>query len=126
MSHAISWFEIPASDLARAKRFYESILQATMMEPPPAMGLKMAFFAADWQHGEIGGGIAQGEGEVPAAVGTVVYLNAGEDLSQVLGRVEAAGGKVVMPKTKIPMEDTGYIALFLDTEGNKVGLSSPK
>jgi uncharacterized protein len=124
MSHAIVWFEIPVNDLKRAKGFYEAIFQTTMMEPPGEM--KTAFFPADWQNGEIGGSLIQEEGNAPAAQGTVVYLNAGEDLSLVLDRVEAAGGKIVMPKMKIPMEDAGFIGLFLDSEGNKVGLASPK
>ena len=122
MPHALSWFEIPAKDLQRAKRFYEAILQATMIEPAGEM--KMAFFPADWQQGEIGGSIVEGEGYVPSDTGTVVFLNGGEDLSKVLDRVVAEGGRVVMPKTAIPMEGGGYFAMFLDSEGNRVGLVS--
>lgn len=124
MPHVVNWFEIPATDLDRAKRFYEAIFMIKMVEPPGPM--KMAFFPADWQQGEIGGSIVEGEGYVPASVGTLAFLNGGEDLSVVLGRVAAAGGRVEMPKTQVPMEDAGYIATFLDTEGNKVGICSPK
>jgi len=47
----------------------------------------------------------------------------GNDLSVPLGRVESAGGKVILPKTGIG-ENRGFIALFIDTEGNKVGFHS--
>jgi predicted enzyme related to lactoylglutathione lyase len=52
----------------------------------------------------------------------LIYLDAGEDLTPVLGRVEPAGGKVVVPKTSIG--EHGAIAVFIDSEGNRVGLHS--
>lgn len=55
--------------------------------------------------------------------GTTVYLDGGDDLSLHLGRIESAGGKVILPKTAIG-ENRGFIALFIDTEGNKVGFHS--
>jgi hypothetical protein len=55
--------------------------------------------------------------------GTTVYLDGGNDLSVPFSRVENAGGKVILPKTAIG-ENRGFIALFIDTEGNKVGLHS--
>ena len=122
MAHVIIWFEIPARDLQRAKRFYEAILQVTMPETSGPM--KMAFFPADWQKGEIGGAVVEGEGYVPSETGTVVYLSGGGDLATVLDRVQGAGGQVLMPKTAIPTEGSGYVAMFLDTEGNKIGLHS--
>ena len=70
----------------------------------------------------VGGAVVQGEGYAPRAEGTLVYLNGGDDLSAVLGRVEAAGGQVVMPKTSIG--ENGFAAFFQDTEGNRVGLHS--
>jgi uncharacterized protein len=122
MANAINWFEIPAKDLARAKKFYETILGMTMIA---AGGSQSAMFPADWQHGEVGGGITVASGNEPSDKGAVVYLNGGADLGVILDRVEAAGGKVLMPKAKIPgMDDAGYIGMFLDSEGNKLGLHS--
>jgi len=72
----------------------------------------------------VGGAIIHGDGFVPSQEGTVVYLNGGSDLSNVLDRVEDAEGSVVLPKTHITPE-VGYIAYFIDSEGNKVGLHSP-
>ncbi len=122
MKNAINWFEIPVTDFTRAKKFYETILDAEIMEMPFPDG-KYGMFPSDMQSG-VGGGLAQGEGFVPSDKGTVVYLNGGEDLSVSLGKVESAGGKIVMPKTSIG--ENGFMAHFIDTEGNRVALHSMK
>jgi predicted enzyme related to lactoylglutathione lyase len=74
-------------------------------------------------HTAVGGAIVHGDGGSPSTNGTLVYLNGGDDLSPMLGRVEEAGGTVVVPKTEIG-NDFGFFAHFIDTEGNKVGLHS--
>jgi uncharacterized protein len=121
MKNAIAWFEIPVSDFARAKKFYEALFDVEL-QTMSAMGMTMAFFPADLQSGGIGGGIIEGQGYVPATIGTLAYLNGGDDLSIPLSRVEAAGGTIVTPKTAIG--ENGFMAYFIDTEGNKVGLHS--
>jgi len=83
----------------------------------------MGFLPADPMQGGIGGAIIKGDGYEPCNKGTIVYLNGGDDLQVLLDRVEAAGGKVLTPKTHIT-EEIGYFAFFLDTEGNKVALHS--
>jgi predicted enzyme related to lactoylglutathione lyase len=119
--NAIHWFEIPTQDLARAVRFYSRVLGIEMasVEMP---GCPMAMFPCGT--GSVGGALVKHEEARPSAQGTMVYLSGGEDLSAPLGRVEAAGGKVVMPKTSIG--EHGFCAMFLDTEGNRVGLHSMK
>ncbi|TDW96191.1 VOC family protein [Dinghuibacter silviterrae] len=121
MANAINWFEIPAKDFARAKSFYETVLGVEIMEMPhPTM--KYGMFPADMASGQVGGGLAQAEGYEPSATGTLVYLNGGDDLSVPLARVEAAGGKVVLPKTSIG--ENGFMAHFIDSEGNRVAFHS--
>ncbi len=122
MKNAINWFEIPVTDFTRAKKFYETILGAEIMEIPFPEG-KYGMFPSDMQSG-VGGGLAQGEGFVPSDKGTIVYLNGGEDLSSSLNKVESAGGKIVLPKTSIG--ENGFMAHFIDTEGNRVALHSMK
>lgn len=56
--------------------------------------------------------------------GSLVYLNGGDDLGFPLSKVEAAGGRILLPKTAIGAN--GFMAHFTDTEGNKVGLHSMK
>ncbi|MCC6997163.1 MAG: VOC family protein [Deltaproteobacteria bacterium] len=125
MPHAISWFEIPTTDFARARTFYEAMLGTTLM-PMEAPGRKMAAFPADWSKGEISGCIVQGQGAQPAATGTLIFLNCDPDLAAALGRVVKAGGKIVLPKTEIPMQGAGHMAIITDTEGNSIGLHSAK
>jgi len=122
MTNAINWFEIPATDFARAKKFYETILAAEIMEMPFPLG-KYGMFPADMQTG-VGGGLVQAEGYTPSKDGTIVYLNGGDDLNIPLSKVESAGGKVIMQKTSIG--ENGFMAQFLDTEGNRVALHSMK
>lgn len=122
MKNAINWFEIPVKNFDKAKNFYETILGANM-QPMEMMGMKSAFFPADLQNG-IGGCITQADGYEPSTKGSLVYLNGGDDLSVPLSKVEAAGGKILMPKTAIG--PNGFMAHFTDTEGNKVALHSMK
>jgi predicted enzyme related to lactoylglutathione lyase len=123
MTNAINWFEIPVTDFTRAKNFYETLLGAEIMEMPFPGG-KYGMLPADMMNGGVGGGLAQGEGFVPSDKGTIVYLNGGDDLSLPLSKVEQAGGKIIMPKTSIGQN--GFMAHFIDTEGNKVALHSMK
>ena len=124
MKNAINWFEIPVSDYERAKKFYSTVLAAEIMdmpETPEMANMKYGFFPCEMEIG-VGGAIVEMEGLNPSADGSVVYLNAGDDLAHPLSRIEAAGGKVLMPKT--PIGENGFIAKFSDTEGNTVALHS--
>ncbi|WP_159476666.1 VOC family protein [Dyadobacter sp. 3J3] len=122
MVNTLNWFEIPATDFARAKAFYATVLDAQIHDDPNP-NMQYAYLPSDPQKGGFGGAIASGENFVPAMTGTTVYLDGGNDLSVPLGRVESAGGTVILPKTAIG-DNRGFIALFIDTEGNKVGFHS--
>ncbi len=120
LTNSVNWFEIPVNDFDRAKLFYSMIYNFEM--PDQIMGsVRMGFFLVE--KGGIGGAIVHGDGYVPSQEGTLVYLNSGKDLSVVLNRVENAGGKIIVPKTKIN-DELGYFAIFFDCEGNKVALHS--
>ena len=122
--NAINWFEIPVDDFERAKMFYSRIFDYEM--PEMAMGSsRMGMFVVDQAAGHVGGAIVKVDDFLPSRHGTLAYLNAGEDLSTILMRVEDAGGRVLQDKTEITPE-FGYYATFLDSEGNKVALHSPK
>ena len=123
MANAINWFEIPASDFDRACEFYEKILEGEIQKMNPHPGVKMGFLP-HFEMGAVGGAVVEGEGYEPSEKGTLPYLNGGEDLSGPLSRVEKAGGKILMPKT--PIGENGFIAQFIDTEGNRVALHSMK
>ena len=123
--HAACWFEIPTVDFGRAIKFYEAVFGYTLhqMDMP---GGKCAFFPCDMQGG-VGGHLWHGEDPTnppnkPSATGPQIFLNADGHMDAVIGRIGAAGGKVILPKTSIGQH--GYIATFLDSEGNRLSLHS--
>ena len=122
--NALNWFEIAVNDITRAKKFYETVFDIEMQQMD-MNGMLMAFFPTENMSTNVGGGLVQHEMYKPSADGAVIYLNGNPDLALPLGKVEGAGGKVVMPKTLIT-EEIGYMAFFTDTEGNKVALHSNK
>ena len=121
MNTPICWFEIPTTDLDRATTFYEAAFAITLRRDSCG-GHPMALFP--YAEPNPGGALVAMPEMAPRDNGTLIYLNGGDDLSVVLKRVPAAGGKVVMEKTCIG-EEIGHIALFIDSEGNRVGLFSP-
>jgi predicted enzyme related to lactoylglutathione lyase len=120
MADVFNWIEIPASDFTRALKFYSAVL-GTTIEPGEFGGLQYSFLPMEGTG--VGGALVAGEGYAPGGDGPVVYFNGGEDLTPMLARAEAAGATVILPKTGIG-EGSGFFALFIDSEGNRVGLHS--
>lgn len=121
-SVAAGWFEIPTQNMERAVKFYESVFEVKL-ELQDFGELQMAWFP--WDHQGLGAGgslVYQPEHYQPGQTGTLVYF-ACDDLSHELSRIERAGGEVLQPKTEIA-PDIGFMALFLDTEGNRLALHS--
>ena len=123
MANSLNWFEIPVTDFDRAKKFYELLMDAKIEKMEWGQTI-MGFFPAQNQT-DLGGAIVSGEGYVPSDKGVLIYFNGGDDLNNMLSRVEKAGGKVIMPKTIIN-EEYGYFAIFTDSEGNRLALHSGK
>src|SRR5437016_5151121 len=117
-TNSLNWFEIPATDISRAQKFYENIFAIEMTPMPEMMGMKMAGFPAEMGSGKANGGIAESQMHTPSTEGTVIYLNANPSIQSVVDRVEAAGGKIAMPIMEISPE-IGKMAFIIDTEGNK-------
>jgi predicted enzyme related to lactoylglutathione lyase len=123
-ANAVGWLEIPATDMERAIKFYETVFESKL-ERHKMDALDMAWF--QWVEGGTGSAaslVCNQEYYKPSTDGVLIYFTAQSgDLSNELERVEPAGGKVLMPKTKIS-DEHGYYALIMDTEGNRVGLHS--
>jgi len=121
MNSRISLFEIPATDISRAINFYQVILDINIekMEMP---GMEMGIFPYEKQ--VVTGVIMKGDGYNPTTDGVTIYLNGGDNLQVILDKVEKNGGKILLPKTA-HADESGFFALFLDSEGNKLGLNSP-
>jgi uncharacterized protein len=124
MENAISWFEIGATDLDRAQKFYEAIFEISMI-PMDMENIKMRMFPVDNMATGIGGAVVDSGGfHKPSATdGPLIYLNGNPDVQTVLDRVAAAGGSIMVPKTEISPE-YGFMAVIMDTEGNRIGLHS--
>lgn len=120
MTNAISWFEIPTTDIERAQKFYETILNIKM-NPLDLPQIKMRIFPIDNPMAGIGGALVDSGGFHKPSVtdGPLIYLNGNPDVQQILDRVEAAGGKIMVPKTTIS-DEYGDMAVIIDSEGNRI------
>jgi len=116
MNPIISWFEIPSANYERALRFYETILNV-QLKREEMDGIAMAVFPHDEQ--QTGGAVVHGAPYKPSQDGVCVYLFSA-DFDAAITRIEKNGGKVVLPKMSIG--PNGFIAHFIDSEGNRVGL----
>lgn len=122
-TNVLTWFEIPVTDIDRAKTFYETILDITMVKRSDGQE-EAVFFPfnpniVQATSGRVTGVLSKTARNSPSATGTLVYINASPDIQAVLDKVEQAGGKMVTARMQIP---AGYIALIIDSEGNKIGL----
>ena len=121
-ANALNWFEIPAADMERARTFYSAILGEPMGEVEDAGRLKKSYFpTGSTMDNIVGGALAHSPYHTPSMQGSVIYLNANPSIQAILDRVDAAGGKVMLPRTDIG-NDIGFMASFADTEGNMVSL----
>ena len=122
MNNAINWFEIPSHDFDRAVTFYSQVL-GEVLNRGEFGGMPYAFFAMEPT--SVGGAVVKNPDLEPGALGPVVYLNTktSANLGEAVGRVAEAGGTIIMPLTSIGPE--GFIAMMIDTEGNRVGLHAP-
>ena len=122
MQNAISWFEIPTTDINRAQKFYETIFSISMM-PMDLPNIKMRMFPLDDMMTQVGGALVDSGGfhKSSATDGPLIYLNGNPDVQNVLDKVVLAGGSIMVPKTVISPE-YGFMAVFMDTEGNRIAL----
>lgn len=119
--NAISWFEIPTEDLARATAFYEAVFSIEL-QPMDFPNLRMRMFPVESPDG-VSGALVKTDGfHVPSpTLGPLLYLNANPSVHDLLAKVEPAGGKVIVPATHISPEQ-GTMGVFIDTEGNRIAV----
>lgn len=109
-------FDVPAEDIQRAKKFYEDLFD-WKIEPVPGPMEYFNIFTKD-EKGNRGIGGGMGKRGQPEQRITNYFGVANIDDS--IKKIKDLGGTILMPKTTIP--GFGYLATFLDTEGNKIGL----
>lgn len=119
----VGWFEIPVTDMNRAKKFYETVFDIEI-SVHDMNELVMGWFPfAEGKSGASGSLVKHKDFYYPSEnKGTLVYFSC-EDLQIQLDKVETAGGVVLQPKKEIG-GGHGYMALFLDSEGNRIALHS--
>ena len=126
-NNAVGWFEIPVTDMQRAMKFYESIL-GVKLELHKMGELDMAWFPMSDGKGASGSLVQHKEWYKPSPdtkAGVLIYFTSPSgDLTNELSRIDKAGGRVVVPRESIG--EHGFIAIFLDSEGNRVALHSMK
>jgi len=126
-TNVLTWFEIPVTDINRAKTFYETILDIEMVKRADGND-ESVFFPYNPKviqatSGRVTGVLSKTDRNSPSNHGTMVYINASPDLQAVVDRVKPAGGKIIVPRMEIP---AGVIAIIVDSEGNKIGLHAEK
>jgi predicted enzyme related to lactoylglutathione lyase len=126
-ANILTWFEIAVANIDRAKSFYETILDIKMIKRADGAD-ESVFFpynpnVIQATSGRVTGVLSKSEKNTPPANGTLVYINASPSIQTVLDKVEQAGGKIISPKIQIP---PGFIAIIMDSEGNRIGLHAEK
>jgi len=118
--NAVRWFEIYVQDMARARRFYETVFEVKL-EKLESGDLEMWSFQMSGDRPGAGGALVRMPGIPSGPGGTMVYFGCG-DCAVEAGRVEKAGGKI--QREKMSIGQYGHIVLAVDTEGNPIGLHS--
>ena len=116
----LNWFQIPVTDIDRAVKFYQSVMKTTLDRLDDER-MKRAFFPMDMaNHDRTGGELVQSAEDQPSLNGVTIYLNSDDGVDHFLARVRAADGMVTHPRTSIG--EHGFIGIFVDTEGNHIGV----
>ena len=108
-TNALNWFEIPVTDMARAKHFYQ-VAFGIHLEDMTMEGMEMAGFPYEPQSGKASGALVKSQYHKPSMDGVTIYLNANPDMTDVLQRIEGEGGQIVMPKTQITPESLQVVS----------------
>ena len=118
----VIWFEIYVQDMARAKAFYEGVLQVKL-ERLNNPAIEMWSFPMAMDKVGAGGALVRMDGVPSGGSGTIVYFSCA-DCAVEAARAVAHGGQV--QRGKMPIGEYGFIALVVDTEGTMIGLHSLK
>lgn len=112
--HNICHIEIPSTDFAKSKAFYEKLFGWKVQ-------IEEEMNYAIWEPPEgPGGGFNAVKEPCTCEEGCCLIYIQVENADAKAAEIEAAGGKIIKPKT--PVADYGWYALFEDTAGAVVAL----
>lgn len=121
-ANPVGWFDLPVADLDRAKKFYETVFEIQLVDLPLEWG-RQSFFPFNPAKPNISGALVEKTDLKPGTANAVLYFET-EDCLAEERRIAQAGGQVLQPKMHIG--EFGFVSVFMDTEGNTVGLHSRK
>lgn len=129
MNNPVNWFEIYVSDMARARKFYESVLgiELSPLTNPATVEneLEMWSFTGNMtSYGCNGALVKVPMPEMQGGNNSVIIYFHSQDSSIEEKKVTEFGGKIIKPKMSIGQY--GFITLALDTEKNVIGFHSMK
>jgi len=119
MKHLINRLKIPVNDIEKAKKFYSTILGGIEFHDMNMANSNYALFPMDDKFNC--GTFVQSEFHKPLSDGVTVYFDGGQDLNDIMKQVGKAGGQIIMSKT-FTGKEAGFVGIFLDCEGNRIGL----
>ena len=124
-ANPVVWFEIYVQDMARAQKFYETVLDGKLerLGDPTDSTIQMMSFPGDMDKYGANGALVKAAGVPSGGNSSLVYFGC-EDCAVEGGRVVSAGGRI--EREKMSIGEYGAIVLAVDTEGNMFGLHSMK
>ena len=117
----VGWFEIYVTDLARAGRFYTTVLERTLTPASTDGSFEALEFQGQMPSAGAMGALMKHPMRQPSQEGTLVYFSC-DDCAKTAELATQHGGRIFKPKWSIG--DHGFIAIIGDTEGNAIGLHS--
>lgn len=121
MDHLANWIEIPVKDIARARAFYQTLLDGEPIVDFPFAGLKYALLPSRDRCNA--GALVEGDSYTPSGEGCLIYLNATGQIDEMVERLRALKAEIILEKTLVS-DEAGEVVLFMDPEGNRIGLQS--
>jgi len=106
----------------RAQTFYETVFKV-FIKVQDLGGLLYGWFPPKPAAESCTGALIQYESYVPSKTDGILIYFSSEDVANERAIIEETGGTIVKEKTMIS-PDTGYMAVFIDSEGNKNALFS--
>ena len=122
-TNPITWFEIYVEDLARAKFFYESVFDCSLIQEKTDGTFEAYRFPGQMPGNGAMGSLMKHPMRKPSLEGTMIYFHC-DDCQIQSELVKKNGGQVFRAKWSIGQD--GFIAIIGDTEGNAIGLHSFK